>query len=113
MNFRARFNVDESTAQNNGFGLLLGNVNVTNMTEALACNGASKLLNHSSSIYCNVCIYQRFISLTGALATIFWTVCVCIHYFILVSYNNIKLASRLSYAYYVIAWLAAPLMICL
>ena len=113
MDFRARFKVDESTAQS-GIGPLLlpGNVSVTNMTEALACNGASKLLDHSSSIYCNVCVYQGFISLTGALATIFWTVCVCIHYFILVSYNNIKLASRLSYAYYVIAWLA-PLVISL
>ena len=57
MDFKARFKVDESIAQN-GFGLLLGNVNVTNMTEALACNGASKLLDYSSSIYCNVCIFK-------------------------------------------------------
>ena len=56
--------------------------------------------------------FQGLISLTRALAIIFWTICVCIHYFILVSYNNIKLGSHLSYAYYVIAWLA-PLMICL
>ena len=65
MDFRAIFKVDESTAQN---GLLLGNVIVTNMTEALACNGASKLLDHSSSI---VCIFQGLISLSGALAVIF------------------------------------------
>ena len=49
MDFRARFKVDESTDQN-GSGLFLGNVNVTNMTEALACNNPSKLLDHSSSL---------------------------------------------------------------
>ena len=36
---------------------------------------------------------------------------VCIHYFILVSYQNTKLASQVAYIYYVIAWLA-PLGIC-
>ena len=83
--------------------------NATNITEALACNGASKLLDHSA---CNLCIYQGFISLIGTLATIFWTICLCIHYFILVSYQNTKLASQMAYIYYVVAWLA-PLGICL
>ena len=36
----------------------------------------------------------------------------CIHYFLLVSYQNTKLASQVAYIYYVIAWLA-PLGICL
>ena len=87
MNFRTRFKQDIPDVN------LFVDVNVTNVTEALACNGASKLLDHTASIYCNLCVYQGFISLIGAVATIFWTVCVCIHYFILVSYQNTKLAS--------------------
>ena len=106
MNFRTRFKLDIPDVN------LFVDVNVTNVTEALACNGASKLLDHTASIYCNLCVYQGFISLIGAVATIFWTVCVCIHYFILVSYQNTKLASQVAYIYYVIAWLA-PLGICL
>ena len=85
--------------------------NTVNVTET-ACSVTSQILDDNANIYCNLCIYQGFISLIGALATIFWTVCVCVHYFILVSYRNTKLASRLIYAYYVIAWLA-PLGICL
>ena len=41
-----------------------------------------------------------------------WTVCVCIYFFILVSYRSTKLASRAAYVYYIVAWLA-PLGICL
>ena len=106
MNFWTRFKLDIPDVN------LFVDVNVTNVTEALACNGASKLLDHTASIYCNLCVYQGFISLIGAVATIFWTVCVCIHYFILVSYQNTKLASQVAYIYCVIAWLA-PLGICL
>ena len=109
MNFRTRFKVDVSVAYGQDVSLLLDYVNAT---ETFACNGASKLLDHSARVYCNLCIYQGFISLIGALATIFWTVSVCIHYFILVSYQSTKLASRVLYIYYVIAWLA-PLGICL
>ena len=109
MNFRTRFKVDVSVAYGQDVSLLLDYVNAT---ETLACNGASKLLDHSARVYCNLCIYQGFISLIGALATIFWTVCVCIHYFILVSYQSTKLALQVTYIYYVIAWLA-PLGICL
>ena len=112
MNFKARFKVDDASVAQDTVGLLLDNLNATNTTDTWACNGASKLLDHSASVYCNVCVYQGFISLIGALATIFWTVCVCIHYFILVSYQNTKLASQVAYIYYVIAWLA-PLGICL
>ena len=108
MDFRTRFKLDIPVTRDVN---LLVDANVTNVTEALACNGASKLLDHSASIYCNLCVYQGFISLIGAVATIFWTVCVCIHYFILVSYQNTKLASQVAYTYYVIAWLA-PLGIC-
>ena len=110
MTFRTRFKVDVSVTED--VGLLLDHGNATNITEALACNGASKLLDHSATIYCNLCIYQGFISLIGALATVFWTICLCIHYFILVSYQNTKLTSQVAYIYYVIAWLA-PLGICL
>ena len=39
------------------------------------------------------------------ISSIFWTVCVCIHFFILVVYRNPKRASRIAYVYYVIAWL--------
>ena len=95
MDFRTRFKIN----------------NTSNVTEA-ACGETSKILDHSASTYCNLCVYQGFISLIGAVATIFWTVCVCIHYFILVSYQNTKLASQVAYIYYVIAWLA-PLGICL
>ena len=95
MDFRTRFKLN----------------NTGNITEA-ACSETSQVLDHNANVYCNLCVYQGFTSLIGAVATIFWTVCVCIHYFILVSYQNTKLASQVAYIYYVIAWLA-PLGICL
>jgi len=109
MEFRTRFKVDITK----DVGLDMITNNVTNITGALAyCGGATQFLDHSASIYCNLCVYQGFISLIGALATIFWTICVCVHYFILVSCQSTRLASRVSYIYYVVAWFV-PLGICL
>ena len=73
MNFRTRFKLDIPVTQDVSLFL---DVNVTNVTEVLACNGESKLLNHSASVYCNLCVYQGFISLIGAVATMY--VCVSI-----------------------------------
>ena len=64
MNFRTRFKVDVSVVYGQDVSLSLDYVNAT---ETLACNGASKLLDHSARVYCNLCIYQGFISLIGAL----------------------------------------------
>ena len=98
MDFRTRFRIDK---------------NLSDITyNSTVCIGTSQVLDHSARVYCYLCVYQGFISLFGTLSTVFWTVCICIHYFILVSCQNTKLASRLTYAYYVIAWLA-PLGICL
>ena len=71
-----------------------------------ACIGTSQILDHNARVYCYLCVYQGFVSLIGTLSTVFWTVCICVHYFILVSCQNTKLASRLTHVYYVIAWLA-------
>ena len=73
--------------------------------KSIICGSTSHFSNSSVKTYCNLCVYLEFISNIGSLSTMFWTVCVCIHFFILVSYRNIKLASRLTYAYYVITWL--------
>ena len=83
-----------------------------NITEALSCSGSVQLFDSTTSIYCHLCVSLGFVSLVGVLSTIFWTFFVCIHFFILVSYRNTKLASRAAYIYYIIAWLA-PLGICL
>ena len=92
MDFRTRFRADK-------------NEDVTYNSTA-TCIETSQILDHNARVYCYLCVYQGFISLIGTLATVFWTVCICIHYFILVPCQNTKLASRLTYAYYVIAWLA-------
>ena len=77
-----------------------------------SCSGNTQFFDNSASFHCHLCVCLGFVSLVGVLSTIFWTFCLCIHFFILVSYRNTKLASRLSYVYYPIAWLA-PLGICL
>jgi len=73
--------------------------------KSINCGNTSHFSNSSVETYCNLCVYLEFISNVGSLSTMFWTVCVCTHFFLLVSYRNIKLASRLTYAYYVITWL--------
>jgi len=91
MNFRTRFKVTDQEWQ--------------------FCS-SGQIFDSSVRVYCNLCIYLEFFSLIGTLSTIFWTVFVCIHFFILVSYRNTKLASRVTYIYYVTAWFV-PLGICL
>ena len=91
MDYRTRFKVSNDQTQ-------------TDSNAEILCSGNTKYFDNSASVYCNLCIYLELISHVGTLSTIFWTVCVCIHFFILVSYQNTKLASRLAYAYYVIAW---------
>ena len=69
------------------------------------CSINTQFFDNRASTYCNLCVYLEFISYIGSLSTMLWAVCVCFHFFILVSYRSTKLASRLTYAYYVIAWL--------
>ena len=103
MNFRTRFRIENSDDA----------ASANDTAESLiSCIGDNQILDHTERVYCYLCVYLGFVSLIGTLSTIFWTVCICIHYFILVSCQNSKLARRLTYAYYVIAWLA-PLGICL
>ena len=83
-----------------------------NITESLTCSGEEHLFDNTIHNYCSLCVYLQFFSLLGILATIFWTVCVCIHYFILVFYWDRQLASRVAYIYYVTVW-PASLGICL
>ena len=83
---------------------LISNVIVS---PGLLCSAnTGRLLNSTANTYCNLCVYLEFVSHIGSLSTTLWVVCVCFHFFILVSYRNTKLASRLMYVYYVIAWLA-------
>ena len=63
-----------------------------------------------NTVYYNVCVYQRFVSLIGAWLPYFWIVCVCIHYCILVSYHQHKVGIISSLHMLCNAWLA-PLMI--
>ena len=103
MNFRTRFRIEKSDNA----------ASANDTAESLiSCIGDNRILDHTERVYCYLCVYLGFVSLIGTLSTIFWTVCICIHYFILVSCQNSKLARHLTYAYYVIAWLA-PLGICL
>ena len=99
MNFKERFElpVENGTMTENS------TVNVT--SQSLACS-ENDLLDHESRDYCHVCVSQAFVSVFGVISSIFWTVCVCIHFFVLVMYRNPKRASRIAYVYYVIAWLA-------
>ena len=105
MDFRTRFRIDTNTDN-------ATNHTTSNATDLIVCTGASQVLDKSARVYCYFCVYQGFISLIGTLSTVFWTVCICIHYFILVSCQSKKVASHMIYAYYVIAWLV-PLGICL
>ena len=109
MDFRTRFRIDNTA---NSLDPTMGN-HTSNATENLiVCTGTNQIFDKTTRIYCYLCVYQGFISLIGTLSTVFWTVCICVHYFILVSCQNNKLASHMTYAYYVIAWLV-PLGICL
>ena len=101
MDFRTRFKV----AYSNHDIQQPNNTELFNLTKGLSCSGNAEFFDSSANIYCNLCVYLGFISVVGSLSTIFWTISLCIHFFILVSYPTSKLASRLTYAYYVIAWL--------
>ena len=101
MDFRTRFKVAYTNHD-------IQQPNITelfNLTRGLFCSGNREFFESSASIYCNLCVYLGFISVVGSLSTIFWTISVCIHFVFLVSYPTTKLASRLTHAYYVIAWL--------
>ena len=100
MNFSAKF-VVPSVAVN-----FVNQSNITELGQELSCSGSVQSFDHSASTYCNLCVYLGLVNLIGFIANIFWTVCVCIHFFILVSYRNTRLASRVAYAYYAVAWLA-------
>ena len=109
MDLRTRFRIDNTA---NSLDPTMGN-HTSNATENLiVCTGTNQIFDKTTRVYCYLCVYQGFISLIGTLSTVFWTVCICVHYFILVSCQNNKLASHMTYAYYVIAWLV-PLGICL
>ena len=103
MDFRTRFTVTyhDNTEPTNSTEVF----NITRTEGSLSCSGDTQLLDNSANAYCNLCVYLGFVVIIGTLSSIFWTVCVCIHYFILISYRNTKLASRAAYVYYVIAWL--------
>ena len=104
MNFRTRFRIDPSDVTNHA--------TLDTNQSLISCIGTSQIFNHTERVYCYLCIYQGFISLIGTLSTVFWTVCICVHYFILVSCQNSRLARHMTYVYYVVAWVV-PLGICL
>ena len=109
LDFRTTFRIDNTA---NSLNPTVGN-HTSNATENLiVCTGTNQIFDKTTRVYCYLCVYQGFISLIGTLSTVFWTICICVHYFILVSCQNNKLASHMTYAYYVIAWLV-PLGICL
>ncbi|XP_065905242.1 G-protein coupled receptor 157-like isoform X2 [Dysidea avara] len=99
MNFRERFKLPVEHLNITNTSHI---INFTSLSLACSENG---LLNHTSHVYCQVCVFQAFVNIFGVISSIFWTVCVCIHFFILVMYRNPKRASRIAYVYYVIAWL--------
>lgn len=104
MDFRTKFKFDTaagSPANATGF---INVSNITNITNSLTCSGQDHLFDTTTHSYCGLCVYLQFFSIFGVVATIFWTVCVCVHYFVLVFYWDTKLASRMAYMYYVIAW---------
>jgi len=102
MNFKERFQLPVGSINET---MSNSSVNIVNITsQSLACS-ENKLLDRESHVYCQVCVYQAFVSIFGVISSIFWTVCVCIHFFVLVVYRNPKRASRIAYVYYVIAWL--------
>ena len=103
MNFKERFQLPvehvNKTVTNSTDVVI---INIT--SESLACSG-NDLLDHESHVYCQVCVFQAFVNIFGVISSIYWTVCVCIHFFILVVYQNLKRASHAAYVYYVVAWL--------
>ena len=109
MDFSTRFKVPNAVAYTQPTNTTTP---LFNLGEPLTCSGNVQSFDSSASVYCNWCIYLGFFSLVGVLFSIFWTVCVCIHFFILVSYRSTKLASLAAYVYYIVAWLV-PLGICL
>ena len=109
MNFSTRFKVPSVVYSVNQS---TDTYDLFNISESLPCSGNIQFFHNSEIVYCSLCVYLGFVSLVGVLSNIFWSVCVCIHFFILISYRNTKLASHIAYAYYVIAWVA-PLGICL
>ena len=111
LDYESKFKLPGTIANNTENGSINTVINVTNTVtrtnitaNSLACS-EKHLLDHDSHVYCQVCVYQAFVSIIGTLASIFLTVCVCIHFFALVYYQNIKRASQLAYIYYVLAWL--------
>ena len=99
MDFRERFKlpIEHLNVTNSS------QINAINFTASLPCSH-NDLLDQKSHVYCQVCVFQAFVSIFGVISSIFWTVCVCIHFFILVMYRNPKRASHIAYVYYVIAW---------
>ena len=108
MNFSTKFRVPSVAT----YQPAVNQSNITELGQSLSCSGSVQSFDHSASAYCNLCVYLGFVSLIGVLSNIFWTVCICTHFFILVSYHNTRLASRVAYIYYAVAWLA-PLSISL
>ena len=93
MDFRTRFRIDNTA---NSLNPTVGN-HTSNATENLVvCTGTNQIFDKTTRVYCYLCVYQGFISLIRTLSTVFWTVCICVHYFILVSCQNHKLASHMT-----------------
>ena len=109
LDYESKFKLPGAIANNTENGSINTVINVTNTRTNITANSSAcsekHLLDHDSHVYCQVCVYQAFVSIIGTLASIFLTVCVCIHFFALVYYQNIKRASQLAYIYYVLAWL--------
>ena len=110
MNFQKKFKFNSGSGASPMNGTII--TNISDITESLTCSGEEHLFDHTIHNYCGLCVYLQFFSLLGILGTIFWTLCVCIHYFILVFYWNRHLASRMACVYYVVAW-PVPLAICM
>ena len=98
IDYKSKFKLPAATANSTENSAI---INAT--TDIVACS-ENHLLDHDSHVYCQVCVYQAFVSIIGTLASILLTVCVCIHFFILVYYQSITRASQLAYVYYVLAW---------
>jgi len=102
MDFKERFKLPGDHPNVTNSSHIIYATNFTSLS--LACS-ENDLLDHKSHVYCQVCVFQAFVNIFGVISSIFWTVCVCIHFFILVMYRSPKRASRVAYVYYVVAWL--------
>jgi len=102
IDYKSKFKLPVATANSTENSTIINVTNIT--TDSVACS-EKHLLDHDSHVYCQVCVYQAFVSIIGTLASIFLTVCVCIHFFILIYYQNIRRASQIAYVYYVLAWI--------